>query len=205
MLKKFFVVITNLINNLKQYHLLLLIVIYAFIPYCSFQICSHIHPKSFDAGLISTRIWAWIRNSIQPVDVIIHPCPNFNGGQWRFTWTISISISYKTMDVIQVLILVNVCQSGADPGFEVRHYNDVIMGPMASQITSLAIVYSAVYSGADQRKHQSSASLAFVRGIHRGPVNSPHKWSVTRKMFPIFWWRHHGVAQTWMGKLKSYV
>ena len=55
---------------------------------------------------------------------------------------------------------------------------------MASQITSLTIVYSAVYSGADQSKHQSSASLAFVRGIHRGPVNSPHKWPVNRKMFP---------------------
>ena len=52
-------------------------------------------------------------------------------------------------------------------------------------ITSLTIVYSTVYSGADQSKHQSSASLAFVWGIHRGPVNSPHKWSVTRKMFPI--------------------
>ena len=59
------------------------------------------------------------------------------------------------------------------------------MGAKASQITSLAIVYSTVYSGADQRKHQSSASLVFVRGIHRGPVNSPHKWPVTRKMFPF--------------------
>ena len=58
------------------------------------------------------------------------------------------------------------------------HYNDVITGAMASQITSLAIVYSTVYSGTDQRKHQSSASLAFV-----WPVNSPHKRSVTRKMF----------------------
>ena len=59
------------------------------------------------------------------------------------------------------------------------------MGPLASQITSLTIVYSTVYSDADQRKHQSSASLAFVQGIHRGPVNSPHKWPVTRKMFPF--------------------
>ena len=65
------------------------------------------------------------------------------------------------------------------------HYGDVIMDAIASQITSLAIVYSIVYSDADQRKHQSSASLAFVRGIHRGPVNSPHKWPVTRKMFPF--------------------
>ena len=56
---------------------------------------------------------------------------------------------------------------------------------MASQIISLTIVYSSVYSGTNQRKHQSSASLAFVRGIHRVPVNSPHKGTVTRKMFPI--------------------
>ena len=59
------------------------------------------------------------------------------------------------------------------------------MGAIPSQITSLTIVYSTVYSDADQRKHQSSASLAFARGIHRGPVNSPHKWAVMRKMFPF--------------------
>ena len=50
---------------------------------------------------------------------------------------------------------------------------------------SLKIVYSTVYSDADQGKHQCSASLAFVRGIHRGPVISPHQWPVTRKMFPF--------------------
>ena len=59
------------------------------------------------------------------------------------------------------------------------------MEVMAFQITSLPIVYSNVYLGTDQRKHQSSASLAFVRGIHRRPVNSPHKRPVTRKMFPL--------------------
>ena len=55
------------------------------------------------------------------------------------------------------------------------HYNDDIMRAMASQITSLTIVYSIVYSGADQRKHESSASL----------VNSPHKGPVTLKMVPF--------------------
>ena len=44
---------------------------------------------------------------------------------------------------------------------------------------------STFYSDADQRKHQSSVSLAFVWEIHRGPVNSPHKWQVTRKLFPL--------------------
>ena len=77
------------------------------------------------------------------------------------------------------------------------HYSDVIMGAMASQIISLTIIYSTVYSGADQRKHKSSTSLAFVRGIHRWPVNSPHKGPPTRKMFPfddvimmILWQEH---------------
>ena len=60
-----------------------------------------------------------------------------------------------------------------------QHYDDVIMTTMASQITNLAVVYSSVYSDADQRKHQSSASLAFVWGIHRD------KGPVTRKMFPF--------------------
>ena len=59
------------------------------------------------------------------------------------------------------------------------------MGTIASQIISLTIVYSTVYSDADKKKHQSAASLGFVLGIHRGPVNYPHKWSVTRKMFPF--------------------
>ena len=65
------------------------------------------------------------------------------------------------------------------------HYCDVIMVAKASQITSLTIVYSIVHSGEDQRKHESSASLAFVWGIHRWPVNSPHKWPVMRKILPF--------------------
>ena len=67
----------------------------------------------------------------------------------------------------------------------VSQYNDVIKSAMASQTTGVSIVYSTICSGVDQRKHQSSASLAFVRGIHRCPVNSPHKGPVTRKMFPF--------------------
>ena len=68
--------------------------------------------------------------------------------------------------------------------------SDVTMRAMASQITSLTTVYSIVYSGTYQRKHQSSASLTFVRGIRRWPVNSLHKGPVTRKMMKIGW-RHH--------------
>ena len=69
---------------------------------------------------------------------------------------------------------------------EYTHYSDVIISTMAYQITSLTIVYSTVYSGTDQRKHQSSASLAFVRGIHRWAVTGDrHKRPVTRKKLPF--------------------
>ena len=69
------------------------------------------------------------------------------------------------------------------------HYNDAIMSAMATQITSLMIVYLTVCSNTNQRKHQrkhqSSTSLAFARGIHRWPVNSRHKGPVTFKIFPF--------------------
>ena len=84
------------------------------------------------------------------------------------------------------------------------HYSDIKMGAMASQITSFTIVYSAVYSRTYERKHQISASLAFVREIPRGPVNSPHKWPVTRKMFPfddvIMAWQHQAITWTHVEK-----
>ena len=73
-----------------------------------------------------------------------------------------------------------------------KHYNDVILRAMASQITSVSIASSTVCSGADQRKHQSSTSLAFVREIHRGPINSPYKGLVMRKIFP-----GNGVIMNW--------
>ena len=67
---------------------------------------------------------------------------------------------------------------------DISHYN-YVMSAVASQITSVSIVCSTVGSVADQRKDQSFASLAFVRGIRRWPVNSRHKRPVTRKMFPF--------------------
>ena len=86
---------------------------------------------------------------------------------------------------LPLLRIFHRCPMGCPHKGRALHYNDVIMSTIASEITSLTIVYSTIYSAADQRKHQSSASLAFVQGIHRGPVNSPHKWSVTWKMFPF--------------------
>ena len=82
-------------------------------------------------------------------------------------------------NVLNITYHVLSCQMSHD------HFDEVIRRAMVSQINSLAIVHSTVYSGVDQRKHQSSASLAFVRGIHRWPVNSPHKGPETPKMFPF--------------------
>ena len=65
------------------------------------------------------------------------------------------------------------------------HHSDLIMGAMASQPTGVSIVYLIVCSGVDQRKYQSFASLAFVRGIRQLPMNFPHKGRVTRNMFPF--------------------
>ena len=75
----------------------------------------------------------------------------------------SVSFWHGFLDVSTVVDLNNthVAEQYAN------HYNDVIMTTMASQITSLTVVYLTVYSDTDQRKHQSSASLAFVWGIHR--------------------------------------
>ena len=100
--------------------------------------------------------------------------------RWSLEW-ISNFIPHFMIDVITYLSLL------LPPCHEIPLYNncDVIMSAMACQITSLTAFYSNVYSDADQAKHQSSASLAFVWGIQRWPVNSQHKWPETRKMFPF--------------------
>ena len=102
-----------------------------------------------------------------------------------------VNYSLETTQNIPETIVLNLDYHGSisnvvcDCDLRCHNYDDVIIGAMASQITSLTIVYSAVYSDADQTKHQSSAPLAVVRGIHRGPMNSQHQWPVTRKMFPF--------------------
>ena len=89
------------------------------------------------------------------------------------------------------------------------HYTDVIMSAMVPQITCVSIIWSIICSGADQRKHPSSASLAFVKEIHRWPMDSPHKGPVTRKIYPFgnvimvlfqIWWKRvlkYGVSLRW--------
>ena len=88
----------------------------------------------------------------------------------------------RVLNVYVIDISVNVGECMLQ---NVTHYTDIIMSAMASQITGVSIVYSIVCPGTDQRKYQSSASLACVCGIRRWPVNSLHKAPETRKMFPF--------------------
>ena len=90
-------------------------------------------------------------------------------------WTALLCLRYQ-LSVYSCELLTHTCHG---------HYIDVITNVMASQITSPTFVHSNVYSGTDQIKHQRSALLTLMRGIHRWPVNSPHKGPVTRKVFPF--------------------
>ena len=83
--------------------------------------------------------------------------------------------------LLYVILVLSYKSRGSVPYYFYCHHNDAIMGTMASQITSLMIVYSTVYSGADQGKHQNSALLAILWGIHQWPDYSRHKGPVTRK------------------------
>ena len=96
-------------------------------------------------------------------------------------WPLLFSINPIWRPIRIRILNLSACITRDEPG----HYNDVIMSAMASQITGVPIVCSTVCSVADQRKHHSSASLAFVRGILRWPVNSPYKGPVTWRMLPF--------------------
>ena len=127
---------------------------------------------------------------------------------WQYHW-LHWDNSFRILSNKNETLVCGVIRWSLIHGSVINHYNDVIMSTMASQITSLTIVYSMFYLSADERKQQSSATLAFVRGIHRRPVNSPHKGPITRKMFPFddvimlpvwppsvewpeYWWRSLG-------------
>ena len=106
-----------------------------------------------------------------------------NKYDWAYKYRTSLSRNYT--GITSLGDFTSAFRRLISPRLQPIHYNDVIMSAMASQVTSLTIVYSTVYSDADQRTKQSSVSLAFLRGIHRWPVNSTHKGPVTRKKFPF--------------------
>ena len=96
-------------------------------------------------------------------------------------WRYNANLLHPLLLILKLII----CICSRLDNAKAVHYNDVIMSTIASHITSVSIVYLIVCSDPDQGKHQSSASLAFVRGMHQWPVNSRHKRPVTRKMCPF--------------------
>ena len=109
--------------------------------------------------------------------------------EWRHTAT-SIWVNIGSVDGTASSHYLNQCWLvTSEFVWHSLHYNDVLMGAIAPQITSLTIVYSTVYSDADQRKHQSSASLAFVREF-TGTGEFPAQMASNAENVSI-WWRHH--------------
>ena len=124
--------------------------------------------------LKSVLIW-WTFNETKPCNFIRWL---FRGCAWQIWQAVSNISDTKSLHCLTHWPLGDVAGSNF-------HYGDVIMDAIASQNHQSHDCNSTVYSDADQRKYQSSASLTFVRGIHRAPANSPHIWPITRKMFPF--------------------
>ena len=110
----------------------------------------------------------WIHNSVIFIRIVDRQTRNLNSCNSKslnFISDLHLNLSCNSAWIIWLLMQgVSIVLGG--------HYDDVILSAIVSQITSLAIVYSTVHSGTDEIKHQSSASLAFVRGIRRWPVSS---------------------------------
>ena len=143
-------------------------------------------PCTYYQHLLNTATSMGLNASCEEGDKLcssIYENPAFNDdGLFHVCW---LGISRALLELMGQLEIKQLLVYSDKGRAAAAHYGDVIMGAIPSQITSHTIVYWTVYSDADQRKHQSSASLTFVWWIHRGLVNSPHKWPVTQKMFPF--------------------
>ena len=122
--------------------------------------------KTSHSSPAKTRYWClfWVKNVNTVPDFSLPSVVQYRVLVHRIHYDVIVMFNRK------VLLACQLCTKwrlSMDTLSVLPHYDDVIMTTMASQITSLTVVYSIVYSGVDQIKHQSSASLAFVRGIHR--------------------------------------
>ena len=167
----------------------------------SFDVFFDLHPNK----RLSKQWWGWwfetpscpfwrLRNVQHLLDIPAHAyklnlgrhshsgLPNLDQQHSELCYSVHINVFWY-ISFLSHFILLGLCLDIFMN--DMLHYSDVIMDAIVSQITSLTIVYSTVYSDADQRKHQSSESLAFVRVIHSCQMNSPQKWPVTCKMFPF--------------------
>ena len=144
----------------------------------------HFAADTFKYILLNKKVWIsfaispkfTLNGSVNNIPALVQ-ISHYLNQWWLIYWLIytSLGIHESNPNIVKSLCLYLISH---------LHYSDVILNVMVSQTTSVSIVYWTVCSGADQRKHQSSASRAFVRVIHRWPVKSPHKVSVTRKVYP---------------------
>ena len=146
------------------------------------------HKGQWRGALMFSLICAWINGWVN----------NREAGDWRRRRAHYdvIVMRYSTHSPV----VCGMCALESVDSIETKrseHDRGVIMSTKVSQITGVSIICLTVCLGEDQRKHQSSTSLAFVRGIHRWQVGSPHKGPVTRKMFP-FWRLHHEQHSNYM-------
>ena len=113
----------------------------------------------------------------------------WSGSEQTVEWTVETLVIWDAIVLILTSVYPRVRIVWITLEKHSLHYNDVMISTIASQITSLTIFHSTFYSGSDERKHQSSESFAFVRIIHRWPVNSPHKGPEKAENVSI-WWSH---------------
>ena len=130
-----------------------------------------------------------------PVD-----CTQIFRGHWRlFDWPLSVKqFWWIWIERIQQGCLNQPVSNKPQYKYmqnDEKHYNDVIRSAMSSQITSVTIVYSTVYSGADQRKYQSSASMAFCEGNPSVTGEFPAQRASNADHVSM-WWRHRVLHMT---------
>ena len=148
--------------------------------------CGHLWIQT---GVTARKILNW--DKIVLTSVIL----TFDIGHWPSAWAslLSMVITPKIEWWLMKRTLWKSCDKQTNSTIhratgsqlQIHTHITMIMSAMASQIIGVCIVCSTVGSVADQRKHQSSAPLAFVQGIHRWLVNSPRKRPVTRKILPF--------------------
>ena len=133
----------------------------------SYSLLHYVPPGPIEHNLVYISNIHWLINDVLSV-IFSHDVPN----NWKLRCLVNKRLMVMSMKLAVEGVDARCGKASSGKCSHVTHYGDVIMCTMASQIISITIVYSTVYSGADQRKHQSSASLAFVQGIHRWSVNS---------------------------------
>ena len=142
-------------------------------------------------GMNKWEAFMWDNVALQISQLICRDYVVFAPSQWKRT--LQCNVASRRLPGYSYNWYVGIRDHSEEYWWD-SHYIDVIMTTMASQITSLTVVYSTVYSDADQRKHQSSASLAFVGGIHQDRWIPPQRASYAENV--SIWWRHHAITKS---------